>query len=81
MEEIGELAHGINKGKTGEVVDGIGDGRLINGPNLATDCIDAGRDDRAMEKGAMRDGSAWTGDALDDERERETPRHPQLRTA
>lgn len=62
MEEIGELAHGINKGKTGEVVDGIGDAVVVltilaAQHNLAIeDCIDAAWQEIKDRKGAMRDG-------------------------
>ena len=71
MEEIGELAHGINKGKTGEVVDGIGDTVVaLTIPAAAAqpchrDCIDAAWQ-RSRTKGAMRDG-VWIRRATDDD--------------
>lgn len=62
MEEIGELAHGINKGKYEEVVDGIGDAVVVltilaaqHGVDIE-DCIESAWQEIKDRKGVMRDG-------------------------
>ena len=62
MEEIGELAHGINKGRKEEVVDGIGDAVVVltilaaqHGLNIEA-CIECAWDEIKDRKGRLIDG-------------------------